>query len=120
MDTGLRDGDFAVSEGGIPLSVEGLEEVLQQARIRLTVKQGSFSYDPKLGSQLDTLRKDAPDGPNQALHLVQEALSPLVSVQVKGVRLTDTGALVDLLTPYGEGQVEILLWEEDEDGSADL
>ncbi len=120
MDTALQDGDFAVSDGGIPLSVEGLEEALQQARIRLTVKQGSFSYDAKLGSQLDMLEKDAPDGLNQALHLVQEALNPLVSVQLKGVALTDTGVSVSLITPYGEGQVEIFLWEEDEDGSTDL
>lgn len=116
MDTALSKGDFAVSESGIPVTLSGREEWLQRVRIRLQVHRGSFSYDPKLGSQLHTLRKDAPDLQSQAFHAVQEALNDMEQVQAKGVTPTETGVRVTVSTPYGEDAVDILLWEEETHG----
>ena len=56
MDTRLCDGDFAKGENGLPETVEGMEELLQRAQIRLCIPKGAFVHDPSLGSRLAQLQ----------------------------------------------------------------
>ena len=42
------------SDGGVQ-TVSGIEEIVQRAMIRLTMKKGSFLYDETLGSELRSI-----------------------------------------------------------------
>ena len=83
MDTLLYGGDFAKDARGYPVLVSGVQELLQQALIRLKVKKGSFVYDPELGSELHTLQPGGSDLSAQALRLAREALKQMGSIQVQ-------------------------------------
>ena len=41
MDTRVENGGFVLGPNGLPETVEGLEELLQYARLRLTLRRGS-------------------------------------------------------------------------------
>jgi hypothetical protein len=95
MDTRLQNGDHAVDARGIPYPVEGADELIQRALIRLSVPKGSFVYDPALGSELYRLNTATPDAQRKALAYVQEALLPLPQFVVESVTLERSSA--DLL-----------------------
>lgn len=94
MDTLLYDGDFKVDGRGRPIPCTGYQELLQRALIRLTVRRGSFDYDPELGSRLDTLGQATHNLEARALELIREALLPLTG-------LTPTGVIAE---PYHGGE----------------
>ncbi len=121
MDTALADGDFVCNTLGMPLVLEGKEELLQQVRIRLQARRGGFPYDPSLGSRLFRLEKqgDPAQRQREALEYVQEALSPMHQIDLQHVALTETGVQVGVSTDFGESAVEIPLWEPEEGGDAD-
>lgn len=88
MDTMLAGGDQYRDARGLPAAITGIQELIQRALIRLTVRKGSFALDPELGSELRRLR----GGPSEALDraalsYAQEALAPL-SGQVSAVSAT--------------------------------
>ena len=58
MDTALINGDFKVSSNGRPEQIDGTQELLQRAAIRLNVPLGSFVYDAQLGSRLHSLKAE--------------------------------------------------------------
>lgn len=113
MDTLLENGDFAVDPRGIPRQAEGLEELLQRAKIRLTVPKGAFDYDPELGSRLNTLELSGSDLDARALELAQEALAALPAVQAESARVAaapeGASVRVQLQTSAGSGEAEIVL-----------
>ncbi len=83
MDTRLKDGDFDRDARGLPVSISGLDELLQRCLIRLSVPKGSFLPDQTLGSELKSLlRKKPRELESEAYQLVAGALEP-----VKGVRV---------------------------------
>lgn len=86
MDTLLQNGDHARDGRRIPRSIDGVEELIQQALIRLSVPQGSFALAPRLGSQLHRLHR-SPSRQTQRLALAwaQEALSPMPGIAVRNV-----------------------------------
>ena len=85
MDTALKDGDFLCDARGFPAEVGGVDEILQQIMIRLTVKKGSFVYDRTLGSELHTLDASDENIENRAIVLVKEALHGVSGATVKSV-----------------------------------
>lgn len=87
MDTALTNGDFAPGSNGRPQQIQGTREILQRAMIRLNVPIGGFDYDAALGSRLHTLNVNDADINAKALVMAQEALRPLSSVAVAGVKL---------------------------------
>ena len=93
MDTLLIDGGFARTSTGLPQAVEGREELLQRARIRLTVPKGAFPYAPELGSALPLLEEFSPAA---ALDMAVQALRPLPGVLALAVRQTEEGVAVTL------------------------
>ncbi|MFQ9873062.1 MAG: hypothetical protein ACLRVT_08795 [Oscillospiraceae bacterium] len=48
MDTAIKNGDFETNHNGLPIAISGVQELLQRAMFRLTVKKGSFFYDQQL------------------------------------------------------------------------
>ncbi len=93
MDTLLSSGDIALDARGRPTVISGVDELLQRALIRLTVKKGSFVYDPELGSRLYTLRAGSVNLQETAESMVREALSPLTELTVNSVETIPDDAL---------------------------
>lgn len=93
MDTLLVNGDFAVDERGLPQKIQGEEELLQQALIRLVVPQGALSTSPKLGSRFAQLGQVSPQQREErALQIAQEALLPMSQVRAVWARCEAGGA----------------------------
>lgn len=85
MDTALINGDFKVSSNGRPEQIDGTQELLQRAAIRLNVPLGSFVYDAQLGSRLHSLKAEDDALNAKALAMAQEALKPLPQLTVESV-----------------------------------
>lgn len=98
MDTAINNGDFLLNSNSRPYLISQPEEIIQQVLIRLTVKKGSFIYDPSLGSKLYTLKSSHGNIKNRVLSIVREALSPIPHVVVDNVdvSLNDDGESLDL------------------------
>lgn len=117
MDTAIKDGDFLTDEKGLPVQISGAQELLQRAMFRLTVKQGSFLYDQRLGSRLYTLKGAYGSGETlseNAMQMVREALAPLPQITPLRVRASMTGTdrlslTVDLLADRQQTELEVLL-----------
>ena len=76
MDTAISNGDFMLDSNGIPISIYGIQEILQRALIRLTVRKGSFIYDTNLGSDLYKLKKTtSTSNKSRALSMVNKIKS---------------------------------------------
>ena len=86
MDTLLNRGDHAVDSRGIPIVINGVDELMQRALIRLGVRKGCFFDDPELGSELYRLPAADNETVNRlALSYVQEALLSLPGLRVISV-----------------------------------
>ena len=117
MDTAIANGDFKTDAKGLPVTVEGAEELLQRAMFRLTVPQGSFLYDGQLGSRLHTLKEtyERPAALGEtALQMAREALEPMEQVTVQSVQVERTGPDglllgISLLADRQQTELEVLL-----------
>lgn len=107
MDTKLIDGHFALGPTGLPETVNGREELLQYARILLTMRRGRFPYNRELGSGLWQWDPQEEHAADRALALANEALMGLPGVRAKSARITEGGAAFTVATPLGEGEIEI-------------
>ena len=96
MDTALYNGDFALNPMGKIYAVSGMAETLQRCKILLTVRQGSFCYNPALGSNLHLLRADDERLQGNAMLLVREALLPLPQVKVIETNAVADGDIIKL------------------------
>lgn len=86
MDTKLYNGGFATGHTGLPIAIDGMEELAQQAYIRLVVRRGSFAPDQELGSDLYKLPRGAPQVLNpMAAAYIEEALCTMPTVRTKDV-----------------------------------
>ncbi len=84
MDNLLKQGDLVSDQNGGVVTVTGLAELIQCALLRLTMKQGSFPYQPQLGSTLSSLDGNRLD--RQYLYMaVEGALAGMTEVQVQDV-----------------------------------
>lgn len=91
MDTRLCNGDFAKGENGLPEKIEGVEELLQQAQIRLCIPKGAFVHDPSLGSRLPQLQPAPAEAMEKAaLMYAREALADMPQAEALGVQV-ETG-----------------------------
>lgn len=105
MDTRLLNGDMARDARGLPHLIDGPQELLQRAIIRLTVRRGSFAPDPELGSLLHTLRSSPTQDLDAAAgNLVRQALLPLHGVEATGVRCLRAGDALSLQIDLKIGQ----------------
>lgn len=93
MDSKIYNGDFAIGENGLTETVDGAEELLQRARIRLSAVRGGFVHDPTLGSRLNRLECAPPKAMEEAAMMyVREALADMPQVEPLCVKIeTDDG-----------------------------
>ncbi|MGI5958723.1 MAG: hypothetical protein ACOX60_04830 [Massiliimalia sp.] len=110
MDEYLCCGDTHWDLCGDLKFVDGLDERIQRAMIRLTMRKGSFPYDTSLGSELADL--DIHSADDFTLYsVVSEALKDLEGVELLNVQKeTDFETETLYLTVYlkVEGSVESL------------
>lgn len=110
MDTALENGDFATSANGFPRQIDGVDELLQRAKICLRVPLGQFLYLPELGSRLHTLHAGDSGNDALALTMAQEALKRLPQLHVDQAVCSAEEPLtvsVTLAWPGGESVVEV-------------
>lgn len=83
MDTLLSSGDHKRDGRGFPIAIDGMQEKIQQAIIRLTVPKGAFRLDPELGSLFGRLGR-VPESlmAELAVEYAREALMGLDEVKV--------------------------------------
>lgn len=96
MDSKIYNGDLVQSGHGFA-TVQGNDEILQRALIRLAVRRGRFTPDPSLGSRLYTLRTcERGQLTAMARTLGNEALLPM-GLEVSAVQATvlDDGIRLD-------------------------
>lgn len=114
MDTAINNGDFLIDSRNRPFLISDKEEILQQVLIRLTVKKGSFIYDPNLGSRLYEVNSFRGDIKNKVLSIVKEAVSPIAKVVVDDIELINNGENINLKVFLSikdkKREVEIKLW----------
>ncbi len=102
MDTLLKDGDFFLDERGRPVAVQGVDELIQRALLRLTTKKGAFALDTALGSELYRLRGSSGEQLTAlARGYVEQALLPVNGLSVEGVACSPT--------PEGGVQLDVYL-----------
>ena len=114
MDTAINNGDFLIDSRNRPFLISDKEEILQQVLIRLTVKKGSFIYDPNLGSRLYEVKSFRGDIKNKVLSIVKEAVSPIAKVVVDDIELINNEENINLKVFLSikdkKREVEIKLW----------
>lgn len=82
MDTLLEHRDFLLDSRGLPQAIQGRQELLQRAMIRLLVHKGQFVPDPSLGSELYRLKRGSAAQMNRtAQAYIMDALSPMPQVR---------------------------------------
>lgn len=102
----LENGVYALGPSGLPTEVSGLEELLQNALLRLSIPRGSFPYGRELGSGLRDLDRTEEHAGERAAALANEALLDLPGVRVRSAKIQAGGAIVFTVeTPLGEGEV---------------
>ncbi len=98
MDTLLANGDFYTDDRGLPVAVEGVQELIQRALFRLTTRKGAFALDTGLGSDLHKLSGQP-----------SEQLTALAQAAVEQALLPVTGITAEQVscTPLGEGGLRL-------------
>lgn len=105
MDTALQNGDFAVTAGGLPYAITGLEECLQRAQLRLQMRLGGLVYAPELGSLLYTLTDRSQHA--LAVRYAAQALAEEADLSVTALDWQEDGLSYTIATPYGTGTVVV-------------
>lgn len=107
MDTQVESGNFVLGAGGLPKTVTGLSELLQYARLSLTMRQGKFPYNRRLGSRLWQWERNGEHAEDRALALGNEALLWLPDVRAVKAVVREEGVAFTIKTPLGEGEIVI-------------
>ena len=110
MELKIRDRDYVSDGAGGLERADGWDEVLQRVLFKLSVRRGSFSLAPELGSELHLLwREKGESRATAAKQYVAEALADEEGLSVMGVELVEKNGLLEL---------RVLLRYENETGEA--
>ena len=117
MDSKWQLDGAVLGSNGLPQRVEGLEEALQNAALRLCLIRGSLPYQPWLGSGLRELSPKAENSAQRAWALAGEALIGSPGVEAAQAQYDEETAswLFQVTTPWGTGAVSAP-GKEEEDG----
>ncbi len=106
MSLKIRNGTYVLGPGGLPQEVGGLQELLQNVKLRLNLPKGSFPYGRELGSGLADMDQTEEHAGERAAALANEALLELPGVRVQKVTFLSEGRIrFTLSTPLGGGTV---------------
>ncbi len=103
----MTEGVHALGPTGLPQRVGGLEELLQNACLRICLRRGEFPYGREWGSGLREWDPDAEHALERAAALANEALLDLPGVRAVSARETEAGVEFTIRTPLGEGDVTV-------------
>ncbi len=107
MDIEIKNGDW-VHENGTLAMIEGTQEILQHARIRLQAKKGGFYSDPSFGSRLHELKgQTGKQVETIALEYAGEALAEMPEVWPKALTWDGAQAVIQLSVRGAEREVTI-------------
>ncbi|MCR5206855.1 MAG: hypothetical protein K6C14_00070 [Eubacterium sp.] len=102
------DGDYKRdAQTGKALTVQYIEELLQNAFTALNTRRGRFYPNKSFGSRIKELNREPAD--KYAFIYAAEALDGLDGVTVKSAELENGRAVISLLINDTEGQVSIRL-----------
>lgn len=104
MDTKITGGDLALGANGLLERIYGLEEMLQQAWLCLSVPKGAFVYDRDFGSRI---RGESP--PAQLQALAEEALLGRCGAEITGCRVEGQEVVFTVSAEAGTGEVRVNL-----------
>ncbi len=113
MDTAIKGGDFLKDSRGMPITLEGIDEILQRVKIRLDIEKGTFLYDENLGSHLHSLKSDMENLNDIALSYAREAIAPMCGVEIESVEVIPTNSSMELTltvlsdNEYGEVAIKV-------------
>ena len=109
MELLLQHGDHSRNGQGFLQEVDGAQQLVQRAMVRLTVPKGKFVLNPQLGSLLHTLGRTAPAQrehpdwcPRARGHFLrdQEALLEMPEVRVVAARCKQGTQADELLVKF--------------------
>ncbi|MEE0211481.1 MAG: hypothetical protein UEP78_05415 [Negativibacillus sp.] len=101
MELLLQHGDHSRNEQGFLQQVDGAQQLVQRAMVRLTVPKGKFVLNPQLGSLLHTLGRTAPAQREQlALEYAREALLEMPEMRVVAARCRQGAQADELLVQF--------------------
>lgn len=106
MDTAIQNGDFLRDAGGRLRSLDGREELLQRAYLRLQARRGAFPYDPQLGSRISLFSPEELTV-ETAMACIEEAMVDDTALTAVGTTVIPSGVAVEIDTVYGRGTVVI-------------
>ena len=107
MELKIKDRDYVADGMGGLVRVSGWDELLERVLFKLSVRRGSFSLLPELGSKLHLLRREK--GGNRTSAAKQYAAEE--GLTVTGVELAEKGDVLNLrvLLRYGEKEGEAVV-----------
>lgn len=107
MDLKWEPGGVVLGPGGIPKTVTGLEEMLQNVALRLNLHRGGLPYDPDLGSGLFQLDPQEENSSQRAWSLANETLMDYPGVRViqASYDTEEKMWVFTVETPLGRGRV---------------
>lgn len=115
MELKLQDGRYVFDRSGALQTVEGREELLQRALMRLAARRGSFLPDPEYGSRLYLLGRLKPAQRAAAAKLyAAEALKPETALSVGAVEYVpleggSAAVNVELLLDSGAAKLSVTI-----------
>ena len=107
MDLKIKEGLHVLGPTGLPEQVEGLEELLQNACLRIALRRGEFPYGRELGSALWQWDPREEHASERAVALANEALLDMPGVRAVSMEVTEAGVEFHICTPLGEGDVTV-------------
>lgn len=97
MELLLQHGDHSRNGQGFLQEVDGAQQLVQRAMVRLTVPKGKFVLNPQLGSLLHTLGRSAPA---QREQLALEYVLEMPEVRVVAARCKQGTQADELLVKF--------------------
>ena len=107
MDLKVAQGNHVAGPTGMPETVEGLEEALQNAGLRIALRRGEFPYGRELGSSFWLWDPKGEHSLERAVALANEALLDMPGVRAVSAREMESGVAFTVATPMGEGEVAV-------------
>ena len=105
MSLKIENGVYALDSRGIPIEIQGLEELTQEISLALTMIRGSLPMAPELGSSLAGIDLTGEDAEEQAFASATEALLIFSGVTVRSAEKVSGGINFRVDTPLGETEV---------------
>ena len=102
MDTKINNGGPVIGSNGLPETITGLEERLQQAWLCLSGPKGSFIYDRDFGSRIHA---EPGASAQRILALADEAMLGRCGAKAVNCTISGNAVQLTLMTPFGRGTV---------------